>query len=198
MKRLCNSLILLIVLCSISCAETNVQGEDSQLNYEKINSVKLVQDVDEQKAIYVTLNKSEKHFLWTERIELYIQNNKLNPEQRTHLLELRSKLDDDIFAVIDGKGLKDIEESWSAKAFELFGESEIKSLLGSVNNEVISKDRPAKNLKVNGNQCGCHVGSMWSCGACNTGVACLVQNGGCGFLWNSSCNGSCLIGPRPQ
>lgn len=155
--------------------------------------------MDIQKSIYTKLNSHEKHFIWQERINTYIQINTLTTEQESHLKNLVALLNSELFDSENVIKIREIEKKWVPKAFTLFNKEELRELLGGLNKETIEKgNKKSDKVRVSASGCGCNGDSMFDCAGCNAQDACQSSSSDCGFLWGYSCSKSCYIPPKNE
>jgi hypothetical protein len=202
--------IYAIQACSKSDSVKINETVGDDLNFVKIE---LASSREEQILMFNQLTSSEKFNLWMRHIKLLEKNSATNLtiEQKNLILQLKTILKPSIFEdnSKDNLVFKNYNfPLWLSKAESAFSKIELYNLLARVSkktNTVMAFDLEYLEGP-DGVNCWCNQGTNgFSCtkvhiGIPNTGVEygvcvggnqpCNISNGGCGFLWLSSCNGN--------
>lgn len=185
-------IIFFIAMISIltSCSEESV-------NQEKIAQLNATTEANVQRLMFNEFSKEEKLTFWVQRIQLMLEDDSLNQEQKNLLNELIDKLNPTIFDV----SLPDNEER------ELFINVYLVDYINRAkklfNNQYLDDNfytfRIVRFLgeveEVGDIDCACKIGSYFTCGflsnySCEKS-RCKILSDGCGFLSLSECNGIC-------
>jgi hypothetical protein len=184
-------IIYFIALISIlsSCSEESV-------NQEKIAQLNSTTEANVQKLMFNQFTKDEKLTFWVQRIELMIEDDSLNQDQKNILNELLTKLNSTIFDV----NLPDNEER--EVFINVYLVDYINRVKNLFNDQYIDDNfYSARSIRFLGEadvadkDCACKTGSYFTCGflsnySCEKS-RCRILSDGCGFLMISECNGIC-------
>ena len=187
-----NLIFSLFILFSCENDDNNeLSLKTTELKIEQISNTSIS---SEQKRMYSMLNKSEKLFLWNEKIKKTIKNSNFNENQIKILNDINKDLKLNLFD----------ENSPENSYFKVVQVPKYLKELGKYfsNNQIANKfyritpieDTP--ELMSGNKDCDCNKDSMVSCTAlrpenCKDSDTCDSTYNGCGFMWAYSCNGVC-------
>ena len=193
-------LVLLGFVILIGCQKTN----ESNFNVDssKINKFFNL-PINFARLAYGDLTAEEKRFIWISTISVFVQEKKINYEQKILIDELKQKINNiHLFdSEYEIKIFTNIfQKKWASAAITKFSQSEINALVNQpkikIQGDIITfrdfsptyVDPSSATLP-----CDCHCGSWVSCNASTwcQAVSCEKSNSGCGWLWLESCNGRC-------
>ncbi|RNC87840.1 MAG: hypothetical protein ED556_01225 [Winogradskyella sp.] len=191
-------LSLASLLLSFSC-ETSSTEEMNDLNIDlsKVENLRVMKH-NEQRIAYRLLNKDEKFKLWDDRLSSLIALPSTTEIQKKSIINLSKILETEFFSSNNEKGVSINEEikgwiienesKFSREKFILYFTTlnEVQSDNGARDDLVLDPGEDIEDCECNELEDYC-IGISFECHK----TKCDDSYKGCGFLWNSSCNGEC-------
>lgn len=198
-----NLFIVISCLLIISC-DSNPEDSKGSLNNNKIMKVLFEKDLPTQIELYNLLSKEEKFRIWDSKISELLNDPKLDNNQLNLLIELRSKLNSNIFDINPINNEREIfkniyTNNFLERALKFFPKEYIKVNFFQISQSVLFRDLGIEDpfdpeAKPD---CTCNKGSAFSCNwnidECRSSNKCKTTSGACGFLGLFSCNGRCFF-----
>jgi hypothetical protein len=158
----------------------------------KVSAMLNIPSMDEQKLAYRSLNTSEKTEAWKYHLNQISKSGFFSKEQNDLLIELQNYVTSDFFGKTETQhAASDYEQNFINRAQKLFSPNEFKKVFASLSTPLMSSVIPY--LQQPPSNCECSQTSDY----CATGTKCFAYQckagTGCGFLWNYTCNGDCLV-----
>lgn len=209
-----NSLRLFAIVLFAFC-------QSCSTNYEEINSESLdeesLQTVNEfynlsapaKRLSYNLLTNKERFYVWSQAFKDLLSDKNLSSDQRTHLIDISSRLNENFFSDKESQERKTFIENympnWNKRAIELFGQEKysyikgypiyVQSKSARLGNTLVgftSKETPAS--------CDCHGGNT-DCNNTNGTHQCKKESCdgstyGCGDWWMQTCDYVCYYGKK--
>lgn len=188
------------IFLSISCSNDDL----TQNNYEESLSMAKISNVldlkgNAQKLAFSSLNATEKHFIWNNRLE-EIKNSIRNDNQTRIIEELKSQLSIEYFQNPTVRNSKmEYFEKMKLEAYIVFGKELSKGYfstledIASLNSRL--KDASIDDIDIGGGDriCNCNTQDDWCVwgSSCFAGF-CRQLNSGCGWWLEQPCNGVCV------
>ena len=181
-----NVLFLIVSLVLFSCSKE--QTEEHETSKKRIASVLSEKDFETQKLMYSMLKKEEKREIWVNKIDVLINDSRMNSNQRELLIELRGHISNEIFSEVKN----DRKEIFK----NIFINDFLKRAQKEFSNEFLYRNfyKMTANTVVAGEGCQCDRGSIWACAtiwSCEAS-SCKPTNDGCGFVGMFECTGKCV------
>jgi hypothetical protein len=181
---------VVFLLCSLfSCTEDK---SESKINSNVIvSSIKKINNIDEQRIAFNLLNSEEKLLVWSDKLNLILEDPNINNAQKTLIIELKNNLKPCCF-----KDETNDEKEYFKNIYVVNYLKEIDKVFTREQIEKIFYNlydyRIADNTK---KSCNCNKGSLFGCGASASckNKTCTDSNSGCGFMWAWECNGICEL-----
>lgn len=187
---------LLIGLTIISCSQNDLNRDSNlSVNTSKINQVLNVHDYESQKLMYISLTSEEKFNLWNNKLDVLLQNDFLNMEQKNLLKDLKKELFVDFFDSSENNDKAEIFKNIYIKDF-LHKASKIFTADYIHNNFYTISNNSQNKVYYGVSGCTCNIGATFTCTyhiECKSLKTCRESSSGCGFLMAFECNGNCDV-----
>lgn len=190
MKKFISTFCVAFLLL-LSCTKNEDISNTNDVNQQKVNMTLNEKDYETQKSMYNLLSASEKYFIWDNKVNDLLKDEKLNNSQKSVLLDLKNNLSVTIF---DSESLNDEAEifknvyavNFLKKANKHFTSDYVLSNLFSLSKIYTGEGSCTCS---NDSSVTCGIGTGINCGA----AVCKATTSGCGFLWDYACNGRCNV-----
>ena len=175
--------LIIIVLTTFSCTNS----EEINLNEFEQNQIKTVLKLSgqSQKNAYIMLDSNLKHNIWVETLN---QNkSELNKEQIILVDKLLDIIEPAYFNQSNTTESKYSEHinNWLKESSVLFDKEEFAVTFTNLRRYIEGQEEEKEKCSCNTSEDYC----WWSMNC--TSLDCQSYAIGCGFLWNSECNGMC-------
>ena len=183
-------LSLIISACSKTEQSQTVPAYGrTEIDKQAISQILGTTNKENQKTMYRALNHFEKNHIWQQKFDNYRSNMELTQEQDEFIKFVTNQLSPQLFEKGSAAALQLNEKEIREKAINLFGVNEAAFIFADL--ALVSNDDPSSLMAVG---CKCSTRSDW----CATYMNCRLlepcePQDGCGFLWQSRCNGMCSI-----
>ena len=197
MKKIFVLLGIFSIALTTSCSMEN--GSITNEDKSAVQEIKNEENVAVQRVMYNILTPEEKHLLWTQKIDALVNSGKLNVEQVKLLSEVKNNLTIEYFNDSISNDKKEIIKIYYMKNFlkkaqTLFNNEFIYYNFFSINSsKAMARTAPLDDFT----NCGCHRGTIWTCGVISP-VSCKIpdnycreSNSGCGLWYSYPCDGEC-------
>jgi hypothetical protein len=196
-------------LSSPAALPTKALTKIDDYNSLTFGQIRLFEEVT-QKYCFNQMNSSNKARIWMERIS-YISSLYKSSIKKSKILELKTFIKPELYSTKQRGNFEITINKWVDDNKELFGLENIRLILTTLNELIISNTKTDDLTEANyaailcpprcGNGdpcptcCTCSTQSSWCVSVPCTSGGCQVTNGGCGTLWSYSCNGWCGFDP---
>lgn len=190
-------LLSLFILASCETSENELIDSKQNISLEKLVNFKTMKK-SEQKITYQLLNKEEKLELWKDRFSQILLIINLNKNQEEAINVLNKNLNSDFFDLNNtsqNTSAKEYVKGWVIKNEVKFKKDDFAYYFANLSDlNLISQMRNGLVTEIGDGEddCECNeledycIGSSFECKKAR-----CKKKYGCGFLWNSSCNGEC-------
>lgn len=176
-------LTLLLIGLLQSCETTDVLDPTERLYLEKIDHVISLEGED-QRSAFRLLSNENKALLWDNRMDIYLESDKLTKPQKELIEEFKEIISPDFY---DNKSKTILSKEsalahWKVKVKTHFQKSEVIQIFTTVNGKLIIGDDKE--------DCNCNKAEDY-CWFSDCKSADCESKYGCGLGWLRTCNGTC-------